>query len=190
MRQRDEAKRRAILDGTLSVVGRQGLAGLSMEAVAKAAGVAIGTVYIYFDNKEALLNALYLETKLEVSRAIFEGASEGEPVRRAFERMCIGYMRYVAAHRAEVVLMAQLQNSPFLFEQTRERSQKTSEPLIHLLERAKREGLLKDMATPLMIAFLHATLAELAGFVAAEPKRSIPDRHAEIARMCWDALKA
>src|SRR5262245_15027672 len=120
MRQRDEAKERAILGGTLAVVERQGLAGLSMEAVAKAAGVAIGTVYIYFANKEALLNALYLASKHELSRALFEGGSPADPVRPTFERMCAGYMRYVAAHRAEMVFMNQFRNSPSMLDRTRE----------------------------------------------------------------------
>ncbi len=190
MRQRDEAKERRILAGALGVIERQGLAGFSMEAVAKAAGVAIGTLYIYFQNKEALLNALYLETKRDFARAVFEGSDPSEPIRPAFERMCIAFMRHVTEHRAEIVLSAQLRNSPYLFEQTKEATSKSAAPLLSLLERAKAEGLLKDLPSPLMLTFLQGALVELSAFVASEPQRVRAQRHAEIARLCWDALKA
>jgi AcrR family transcriptional regulator len=187
VRTRDETKERRILASTLELVEQQGLSGLSMEAVAKAAGVAIGTVYIYFDSKEALLNALYLRTKRELSGKIFEGTAEGEPVKPAFQRMCIAYMRYVAAHRAEMVFMHQLRNSPFILEQTKELGEQAGAPLLRLLERAKKEGLLKDLPIPLMIAFLQATLTELASYGAPGSREQT---YREVARLVWDALKA
>ncbi|UJR81585.1 TetR/AcrR family transcriptional regulator [Sandaracinus amylolyticus] len=190
MRRRDEEKERRILASTLALVAQQGLAGLSMEAVARTAGVAIGTVYIYFESKEALLNALYLETKRAFSREVFGHASATEPVRPAFERVCIAYMKYVAAHRAEVLLMQQFRNSPFVLEGTLAASEDATAPLLALLERGKAEGLLKDVPTPLMIAFLQATLAELTAYVGSEPSRHHRERYAQIARLAWDALKA
>lgn len=190
MRQRDEAKERRILEGTLEVVQRQGLAGLSMEAVAKAAGVAIGTVYIYFESKEALLNALYLDTKRAFARTVLEGAEEGEPVRPAFMRMCVAYLRWVAENRAAMLFLHQFRNSPYLHEQTLEATSRTMEPLHALLERGKAEGLLKDLPTPLMVTFIAGTLAELAAYVQTEPRKLHAERHALVARLAWDALKA
>jgi TetR/AcrR family transcriptional regulator, repressor of fatR-cypB operon len=187
VRTRDEAKESRILAGTLKLVEQQGLSGLSMEAVAKAAGVAIGTVYIYFDSKEALLNALYLRTKRELSGKLFEGAAEGEPIKPAFHRMCMAYLRYVAAHRAEMVFMHQFRNSPFIHEQTKELGEQTGAPMVRMLERAKKEGLIKDLPIPLMLAFLQGTLSELASYPA---KGSRDELYQEFARLAWDALKA
>jgi len=190
VRPRDEAKERRILEATLEVVERHGLAGFSIEAVAKKAGIAIGTVYIYFANKEALLNALYLEAKKSFFQKVLEGATHGEPIRPAFERMCLAYLHYVAENRAALMFMHQFRNSPFLFEQTREESSRYSEPLIVLIERGKAEGLLKpDVPTPMMIAFVQGTLAELAAFVSFEPKKTHGHHYAQIARLAWDALK-
>jgi AcrR family transcriptional regulator len=191
LRQRDEAKEQRILAGTLAVVESHGLAGLSMEAVARAARVATGTVYVYFENKEALLNALYLECKRSFARAVFEGAGVSGPVRPAFERMCIAYMRYIAENRGAVVFMNQFRNSASMFEQTREVSSRSSEPLLLFLERGKSEGLLKEkMPTSLMAAFLQATLAELTAYVADAPPNTREQSYREIARLAWDALKA
>lgn len=54
----NSAKRQQILDGARRVFIELGFASSSVEKIAKAAGVAKGTIYNYFDNKEALFVAL------------------------------------------------------------------------------------------------------------------------------------
>jgi AcrR family transcriptional regulator len=54
-------KREAILAAALRLVARLGLHNTPMSAVAREAGVAAGTLYLYFPSKEAMINALYLE---------------------------------------------------------------------------------------------------------------------------------
>lgn len=55
---------RTLLDATAQVLTDVGLDGLSTNKVAKRAHVAVGSIYQYFPNKEALLDAL-LEDRLE-----------------------------------------------------------------------------------------------------------------------------
>ena len=57
----DSAKRRQILDGARRVFLSAGFDGASMGEIAKAARVSKGTLYVYFDSKEALFEALTLE---------------------------------------------------------------------------------------------------------------------------------
>ncbi|MBM5573819.1 TetR/AcrR family transcriptional regulator [Deefgea sp. CFH1-16] len=52
------AKRQQILDGARRIFIELGFASSSVEKIAKAAGVAKGTIYNYFDSKEALFVAL------------------------------------------------------------------------------------------------------------------------------------
>ncbi|MCB5196271.1 TetR/AcrR family transcriptional regulator [Deefgea salmonis] len=54
----NSAKRQQILDGARRVFIELGFAHSSVEKIAKAAGVAKGTIYNYFDSKEALFVAL------------------------------------------------------------------------------------------------------------------------------------
>jgi len=55
---RNEEKRRAILEATIRVLREQGLRGLKVEDVARAAEIGKGTVYLYFRDKQDLLKAL------------------------------------------------------------------------------------------------------------------------------------
>ncbi|NVB40674.1 TetR/AcrR family transcriptional regulator [Pseudenhygromyxa sp. WMMC2535] len=189
MRPKDESKRLRILEAAMEVVGEQGLASLSIEAVAKAAGVSVGTIYVYFKGKEALINELYLHAKAGFSRAVF-GVDAELPVRPSLEQMSVAYLRYVTENQPAVLLMRQLQHSSFLHEQSREMAAQTILPLSALLERGKAEGLIKDLPTPLLIAFIHGTLAELAGFAGAQPRKQRAQTFASVAQLVWDAIKA
>jgi TetR/AcrR family transcriptional regulator, repressor of fatR-cypB operon len=184
---RDESKGRDILAATLKEVEAVGLAGLSMEAVARRAKVATGTVYIYFKNKEALIDALYLATKREFASLVFK--DEGLPIRPSFLRMCIAFLEYLTEHQAEVVFMTQVANSPYLTEQTKTEAAIGVRPLTELLERGKREFILKDLDTAFMLAFLQGTLRELAAVAASAPRAERARRFEQIATLCWDALK-
>lgn len=191
MKPRDEAKAKAILAATLREIEEVGLSGLSMEAVARRAKVATGTVYIYFANKEALIEAVYRATKSEIAGLFLLDPSL--PVRLAFQQACLRYAEYAVAHRAEIVLMGQIYNSPYLSAETRRQTEGGVEPVRELLARGKREGLLKDLPVDMMLGFLQATLRELAAYVGEVPKKNEKERalrHEQVARLCWDALKA
>ena len=58
MRTQTEEKKRAILDATIEEFEAKGFASARIEDIAKKAGVAKGTVYNYFESKEALLMGL------------------------------------------------------------------------------------------------------------------------------------
>ncbi|OZI44754.1 TetR family transcriptional regulator [Bordetella genomosp. 5] len=67
-----DLKREAILDAAARLVAEQGV-GASTAQIARAAKVAEGTLFIYFDNKDALLNALFVKLETRLSQTIAEG---------------------------------------------------------------------------------------------------------------------
>lgn len=188
MRQKDETKARDILQATLDEVQQVGLAGLSVEAVARRAGVATGTVYVYFKGKDALLDQLYLQTKQKFATTVF--GDDGGPLRAAFTRMTAAYIDYVLEHSAELVFMGQMANSPYLSAETREQAAIGVRPLGALLERGKAERLLKDIDTGWMTAFLYETVRSMAPLARGLPPERYREFQETVATLCWDALKA
>lgn len=72
----DDEKRRRILDAAVQAFGTHGYSRTRISDIAKAADVADGTVYLYFDGKEGLLAAIFedlMERFLELARASLEG---------------------------------------------------------------------------------------------------------------------
>lgn len=63
-RQRHEAKYQRILNAALEVFARKGFHEAKISEIARSAGVADGTIYLYFKNKDDLLISLF-EAKIE-----------------------------------------------------------------------------------------------------------------------------
>ena len=61
-RRRKEARPQEILEAALAVFAEKGFTAARMDDIARRAGVAKGTIYLYFESKEAVFKALVRET--------------------------------------------------------------------------------------------------------------------------------
>src|SRR5919205_254659 len=83
----ESAKRRQILEGARQVFLASGFDGASMGEIAKAAGVSKGTLYVYFDSKEKLFEALTTEEKKCLAEALFRLDADDPDVRSVLTRL-------------------------------------------------------------------------------------------------------
>ena len=75
----ESAKRRQILDGARRVFLADGFDGASMNDIARVAGVSKGTLYVYFDSKEALFEALIREDRKQQAERLVIPAGAADP---------------------------------------------------------------------------------------------------------------
>jgi AcrR family transcriptional regulator len=112
----------------------------SLEEIARRAGVGIGTLYRNFPNRQALLEALYLDEVEEVRRAgaqLEDSADPWEALSAWFERF-IGYMATKRALLSE--LLNYLDTDAPLFTGCRAQLFAAGEPL---LKRAQEAGVVR-----------------------------------------------
>lgn len=67
-----EARRQQILDAACDVVRQAGFHGASMAEIAKAAGLSVGQIYRYFENKEAMVAAIVAQDLAEMREKFAE----------------------------------------------------------------------------------------------------------------------
>jgi AcrR family transcriptional regulator len=67
-------KRRLILDAALRTFAERGYHGTAVPEVAEAAGVGTGTLYRYFESKEALVNEVFRDAKGRLRTALLDNA--------------------------------------------------------------------------------------------------------------------
>src|SRR5688572_27814852 len=96
-------KRRIILDAALGVFAKKGFHGTSVPEVADAAGVGTGTLYRYFEHKEALVNEVYRDAKLRLRAALLDGMAAPDSYRASDAERWFGdlWRRLGAFARAE-----------------------------------------------------------------------------------------
>jgi AcrR family transcriptional regulator len=77
-RRRKEARPQEILDAALAVFAEKGFMAARMEDISRRAGVTKGTIYLYFESKEALFKALVRESLAPTIEGVVERAKAYE----------------------------------------------------------------------------------------------------------------
>src|SRR5215218_962563 len=88
----ESSKHRQIIEGARQVFLTRGFDGASMGEIAKVAGVSKGTLYVYFDSKEKLFEALTTEEKKGLAEALFRLDAEDPDVRSVLTRLGQSYI--------------------------------------------------------------------------------------------------
>jgi AcrR family transcriptional regulator len=93
----------AILDAAAHILGERGWVGLTTNIVAEVAGVSIGSLYQYFPNKLALIEAVrerhFNEVVAVLQAAADERSTRAHRVAALVDGMIAVHSRYPAAHR-------------------------------------------------------------------------------------------
>src|SRR3954466_13104938 len=92
--------REALLDAGVGVAEAQGLAGLSVNRVVAAAGVAKGTFYVHFADREAFVDALHERFHERVRRAVAEATADVPPGAEQLVRGAEAYLDVCLDDRA------------------------------------------------------------------------------------------
>lgn len=88
----ESAKRGQIVEGARQVFLARGFDGASMGEIARAAGVSKGTLYVYFDSKQALFAELVRVDKRQTAEQLFELDAEDHDVARVLARLGASYL--------------------------------------------------------------------------------------------------
>jgi AcrR family transcriptional regulator len=187
---KDEEKLRSIARATFTLVEQTGLSGLTMAAIAREAGLATGTLYVYFKSKEELLVALYEKAKTETAATLMRGDDPGAPFRSRFQRLWSNWLDYRLTHYAEMVFMEQYYNSPWFSEASRDLSARLFKGCVDLVEAAKAHEILKNVPTPMLINSLGGSVRETANLLRSGTLTRTEAHLAMAFGLCWDGVKA
>lgn len=171
-RRRKDARPEEIVTAALDVFVERGFAAAKLEDVARHAGVTKGTIYLYFENKEALFKAVVRETivpviaKGEATAQAFTGSA-----RELFEGLVREYWRLVgetALAGIPKLMMAEAGNFPqvarFFYEEVVTRGHRL---MASVLERGIQQGEFRPVnvavaAKLAMSPLIHAAVARRA----------------------------
>ncbi len=149
-----DTRRQAILDAAALLLVDSGLRGTSVDAVARSAGIAKGTVYLYFASRSDLLAALrsrYAEDLASRAESILTRAKPRDvsSVSRAFQRLAAELLDHMLASQRLYHV---------LFQEAGVSEEETMAPLRHLvldtLRQAMEQGALRPMDPDVLMRFL------------------------------------
>ncbi len=109
-----EETARAILEAAEAVFAQDGLRGARMERIASRAGVAVGTLYNHFQDKDALLRSLVRSRREALLDRVDAATSEtrGEPVEARLSAFLAAVADHARAHGPFLSVLVQAGEGP------------------------------------------------------------------------------
>jgi AcrR family transcriptional regulator len=114
MRTRDENKESVIRKKAIEMIVKKGFDGLSMQKLAKAAKVSPATIYIYFKDREDLVNQIYIECEKDFAEAALKTFDPEMHFKEGLWLQWKNRYRLILEDPYRFYFMEQFRNSPLI----------------------------------------------------------------------------
>ncbi|GAK61060.1 transcriptional regulator, TetR family [Candidatus Vecturithrix granuli] len=188
-------KREAILEATLELIAEQGFYNAPISQIAEKAGVGVGSIYRYFQDKDALIHELFFYVIRKESAAILKGYHPDAPVREQFMQICTGMIQFSVQYPKDTNFLDQYFHSPYGLSRRREvllkqdRADADAHPLATFFERAKAQQIIKNLPLHALGALTFGPILALLRDIRAGLIEYDADLMSKITGACWDAVK-
>src|SRR4030095_14166400 len=112
MRTRDKNKEKSVRKKALEMIVKEGFDGLSMQKLAKAAGISPATIYIYFKHREDLIIQLAVEISHKVFEATFLNFDPSMNLRERLKVQWVNRANHCIKFPLEMKFLEQVRHSP------------------------------------------------------------------------------
>ncbi|WP_394249485.1 TetR/AcrR family transcriptional regulator [Vibrio profundi] len=105
-------KRLQILSAAEKLIAEVGFQGLSMQKLAKEAGVAAGTIYRYFEDKDHLIDEVRLLVAQRLADAVQAGVDDSQPIKQRYRTMWLNIWNLARTNIAAIKNRVQYDSLP------------------------------------------------------------------------------
>lgn len=152
MRKKDDEKEKSIKEAVIKLILQEGFHGASISKIAKMAGVSPATVYIYYENKENMLQDIYSEYSEEVYDYLINRVNKNMGGQQLIEVLIRSYYDYILEHKEIYSFVEQFSNCPSLANRC---SGKKNVCNIHnLMTELKQNKIIKEYSEEILLAII------------------------------------
>ena len=152
--ERKEQKRRLIMQAALKVFSKKGYSPTALDEIAQEAGIAKGTLYLYFKDKEDLVSSTLIYVLDDLKYRMIEAIPENLPAVETLKRIALFMFQYFVENNEfyniylTILNYNLVSNYTSLFERMIARKKELYDFECQLVEEAKKQGHIReDMAT-------------------------------------------
>lgn len=183
-------KREAILDAALDLFVDRGFYGTAVPEIADRAGVGAGTIYRYFESKEALVNVIYREQKMEFSHAVLDDFPPSAATREQFRMLWMRMAKFATENPKGFVFMELHHHARYLDAESRAIERRMTELFTHVLTNAQSRRELK--AGPPRL-FMGIVMGAFVGVIRSCVEVDLPVGEADwklAEQTLWEAIRS
>ncbi len=148
------SKRDAILDAALDLFAERTFASTPMPVLAEHAGVGAGTIYRYFDSKDALVNALYRRWKTEMTDVVSGDIPQGLTPREEFGHWWLGLWTFATENPAAFLFLETHHHAAYLDDSSLDIGTELTARAVAYVRRGQRLGAIRSGRPEMLIALV------------------------------------
>lgn len=186
---KSQIKRDALVKATINLVNNNGFHATPMSKIAKMANVSPATIYLYFENKQDLVNQVYIQVKSAFTNCAFKDYLEDMNVEEGFKVIWKSIADFKLNEVEEALFLSQCDNTPMIDEQSRQEGLKHLQPLLDLWERGIKEKKIKPLSPYLLYAYTIYPVAFLMNMQQREIIQMNKENLEEAYKAAWDSIK-
>ncbi|UCG66673.1 MAG: TetR/AcrR family transcriptional regulator [Deltaproteobacteria bacterium] len=194
MRHKNYEKYRKIIDAATKVFAKKGFYNAKVSEIAQEAGIADGTIYIYFKHKDDILISLFEEKMQEVLDNMKQQISlESDPLKK-IEKFALVHLKLIQDNKdiAEIIQVELRQSSKFMKNYHNIKFFEYLDLIGHIIQEGKEKGLVREDILPGIAkrAFFGA-LDEMSRFwvLSKKPKYDIETASRQISGFFINGIK-
>ena len=184
-------KREAIMQAALELFVERGFWGTAVPEIADKAGVGAGTIYRYFESKEALVNALYRQEKQRFAeRVIHDFPTTTTTARELFRTMWMRMAKFAVETPQPFIFMELHHHASYLDDESRALEARLLEMFTNIVTAAQARGELKVGPPRLLMGLV---MGAFVGVIRScvEMDQALDSADWKLAEQCvWEAIRA
>ena len=167
-----------------------GFHGTSMQMIAKAAGIAAGTVYLHFPSKEMLIRALYRRAVADMLGCLLKDHDPALPPYDQYRHIWFNAYRELKDKQSLVHFKELYERSPFYNEDDRLWSDEQWQQLDAFYQRGIDSGLFRNMPTCMLGYLSIGSLLSISHTQRITPFAMTAELEEQLLQASWHAILA
>lgn len=172
-RTRAPERRESFLSAALKLFAANGVQQTSTSEIARAAGAAAGTLFLYFPTKQDLIQALVLNISRDQAESIHALIKPTLSVRETFFEIWNGSLRWFLEHMEAYLYIQQIRDSGILSETVIQESSKFFDYYYRAIQKGLAEGLIRPYPAELIGGILYHNIVAVMNLIRAQPDLSL-----------------
>jgi AcrR family transcriptional regulator len=183
------SKKAAIMQSVLELIGENGFHGVPMSQVAKKADVATGTIYHYFESKDAIIRELSAQISNEMAEAMFSTDHDDKDYRTRFFVGWINFCRYFINKKYALTFIEQFNSSPYSKPPACQPVSLFKERFNAFFQLGMDRGIIKQVEYNLIAAIVFGCIITTAKFHIQGRHEYTDSELTKIANIIWDGIR-
>lgn len=189
---RQTDKKHAILASALALFVHQGFHATSTASIAKAAGVATGTLFHHFPSKNSIINQLFLDIKQDFADAIVSNTPFVDDVQQDANNLWQNAIDWAITHPLKQRFFLQFSLSAEIDALTRQQAMNSILGfVVDLIEQGQQQNIISHYPLPLLLENCHGQYLAAIRFFTDNPELGHDDFYRQASfQLFWKAIKS